>query len=95
MSSTPPEASSTQPSIEASVTRLAVSTLGQQLGEVSPEEALLSGRAGFDSFALMEFVLGLEEQFGLQIADEDLDPEIFYSVKSIAAYIRRRLGQAG
>jgi acyl carrier protein len=93
MSSTPAAASSSDPSIEATVTRLAVSTLGKQLGEVSPEQALLSGRAGFDSFALMEFVIRLEEQFGLQIADEDLDPDIFYSVSSIAAYIRSRLGQ--
>jgi FkbH-like protein len=55
------------------------------------DEPLLSSEAGFDSFALLEFVLRLEDAFSISIPDEDLDPEIFHSMRTIAAYLRKRL----
>jgi acyl carrier protein len=62
-------------------------------GAVKPDDELFSGRTGFDSFSLMELVLRLEDTFDLSIPDEDLDLAIFQSVRSIASYIKARLGK--
>ena len=41
----------------------------------------------------MELVLLLEDTFELSIPDEDLDPDIFHSVRTITAYVSVRLEQ--
>lgn len=68
-------------------------TLGKKRAKIKPDTPLLSSQAGFDSVGLMEFVLRLEDTFGLSIPDEDLDPDIFYSPQTVVAYLRRRLEQ--
>lgn len=73
--------------------QLVVSTLGKKSGSVKPDDALLSSQAGFDSFSLMELVLRLEDTFGLSIPDEDLDPDVLHSVKTITSYVHGRLEQ--
>jgi acyl carrier protein len=47
----------------------------------------------FDSVALLEFILRLEDTFNLSLPDEDLDPNIFHSPETIVAYLRTRLEQ--
>lgn len=79
------------PDLEDTILQLAAVTLGIKLGKINPEAPLFSSQQGFDSFGLTEFVLRLEDTFGLNIPDEDLDPDIFYSVKTIASYLRIRL----
>jgi acyl carrier protein len=44
-----------------------------------------------DSAGLLHFVGFIEKRFDLSIPDEDLIPEKFTSIKSIADYIRSRL----
>ncbi len=90
MISTPGDGTQTDQALEDMVAHLAALALGEKSGPVGPDDPLLSGEAGFDSVSLMEFVLRLEDTFGVSIPDEDLDPDIFYSVKSIAAYLRAR-----
>lgn len=75
------------------VTRLISLTSGEKRGKIKPDEPLFSTQAHFDSFALMEFVLRLEDTFGLSIPDEDLDPDIFRSVQTVVSYLRVRLEQ--
>ena len=41
----------------------------------------------FDSLTLLEFILELEDEFSIIIADEDLVPENFESIKKIGNYI--------
>jgi acyl carrier protein len=55
-----------------------------------PDAPLVSSRDEFDSFALLELVLRLEEAFGIRIPDEDLDLDNFRSVATLADYVRRR-----
>lgn len=69
-------------------------SLDKESASFRPEDPLFSGEAVFDSFSLMEFVLRLEEAFGIDIPDEDLDPDIFHSVKTIVAYVQRHLDKA-
>jgi acyl carrier protein len=79
--------------LEDTVTRLVTATLGKKSGIVKQDEPLLSSKVGFDSFSLMELVLRLEDTFDLSIPDEDLDPDIFHSVKTIVTYLHDRLRQ--
>ncbi len=45
-----------------------------------------------DSAGLIHFIGYIEERFGIEIPDEDLLPEKFTTIASIAEYIRSRLG---
>ena len=61
-------------------------------GDESPLEddsmSLLDGGI-IDSVGVMELVAFLEQDFGLDVADEDLIPENLDSVSNLAAYIGR------
>jgi len=44
--------------------------------------------------ATIEIIVGLEEEFGLEVPDEDLRVELFDSVKTMADYVRTALEDA-
>jgi len=73
------------------VITLVLVTFDKKRAKIRPNTHLLSTQAGFDSVGLLEFVLLLEDTFGLSIPDEDLDPDIFYSPETIVAYLCTRL----
>lgn len=81
--------------LENTIIQLVASTLGHKPRQFKSTTPLLSSQIDFDSFALMELILRLEDTFGLTIPDEDLDPDIFYSIETITAYVRVRLAQKG
>jgi acyl carrier protein len=60
-------------------------------GPVEPDTALFYSGGRFDSFAVLQLVLRLEQTFGISIPDEDLDRDRFGSVQNIAAYLHDRL----
>lgn len=81
--------------LEDTVSRLIATILGKKPGSVKPNDPLFSSQAGFDSISLIELVLRIEDTFDLSISDEDLDPDVFRSAKTIAFYLRVRLDQVG
>ncbi len=61
---------------------------GEQLGlEVPTPETDLIETGLLDSLALVELLLGLEEEFGVEVPLAELEIESFRSVRSIAAYV--------
>ena len=65
--------------------------------EIPPEEidfdAPLFGEGlGLDSIDALELVVGLEQEFSIQIPDADVGKRIFASVRSIAEYVRATQG---
>ena len=77
--------------VEVKVIELASLSLGRDLDTSDVDELLYGTNNGFDSIALMEFILRLEDEFRINIPDEDLDPDVFSSISTIVAYVHHRL----
>lgn len=77
--------------VEAEVRRLAADSIGRR-GErgFAQDGRLIDAQTGFDSIAFMEFVLCVEQTFGIEIPDEDLQHDIFESVRTVTDYVRRK-----
>jgi acyl carrier protein len=43
---------------------------------------------GVDSVSLLELVVGLEEEFGITVADEDFSVDHFQTVSALAEFVR-------
>lgn len=71
--------------------RTAVAAAGLDV-ELSRDSGLL--RAGLlDSMALVGLIRFLEDRFGLEIPDGDLDPGLFETPATIVTYVSARLAQ--
>jgi acyl carrier protein len=55
-----------------------------------PDNASLLENSIIDSMNVMELVVFLEEQFGLQIEDHEIVPENFDSVSCLVEFARRK-----
>lgn len=53
---------------------------------------LIEKGLAFDSVALLELSLALEETFGLRVEDREMTTENFETVAAVAAFIERKLG---
>lgn len=57
-----------------------------------PDDANLMETYGIDSVNLFEIVVGLEDDFGISLAEEDFSIEAFATVNSIAELVSRKGG---
>jgi acyl carrier protein len=69
--------------------------LGERL-KVPVEGAALADDAslidlGLDSTAILSLVVGIEDAFDIEIADHEINPDNFGSVRGIGDYVARRL----
>jgi acyl carrier protein len=71
-------------SVEERVKHIIVEQLGVDEDEVKPEAAFVDD-LGADSLDVVELVMALEEEFGLEINDEDAEKLV--SVKLAVEYI--------
>jgi len=66
--------------------------------EISPNDiddqaALFGNGLGLDSIDALELVVGLEQEFGISIPDEDVGKEAFASVEALCSYVERHKGK--
>lgn len=59
--------------------------------EIQNDDQLFGGGLGLNSMATIEIIVGLEEEFEIQVPDEDLRVELFDSVQTMADYVRQHL----
>ena len=71
-------------SVEEKVKHIIVEQLGVDEDEVKPEATFVDD-LGADSLDVVELVMALEEEFGIEISDEDA--EKLSSVQQAVAYI--------
>ena len=55
------------------------------------EHKSLVDEYGVDSVSLLELVVGLEEEFGIEVGDDDFSLDHFETVNALAAFVRDRL----
>jgi methoxymalonate biosynthesis acyl carrier protein len=61
--------------------------------DLKPEEDIFA--LGFvNSLLAMQLVAFVEKEFGIQVADEDLDLDNFRSIQAIASLVERKSGAA-
>jgi acyl carrier protein len=63
------------------------------------DEAIADGdslieRGIIDSTGVLELVMLLERSFGIEVQDDEVVPENLDSIRSVAAYVRRKAPQA-
>jgi acyl carrier protein len=80
------------PEIEARVRAVVVRALSLQVAPAQlPAERPLTELFGFDSIAVLEYVLALEAEFGLRIESEQLNLELLSSIPRLSRYLFERV----
>ena len=75
--------------IEEKVIDIIVDKLGVERSEVTPE-AVFVDDLGADSLDLVELIMAMEEEFGMEIADEDA--EKLRTVQDVISFVSARAG---
>jgi acyl carrier protein len=57
-----------------------------------PETRLLGALPEFDSMAIVNLVTGLEERFGVLIADDEIEGRLFATVGALLDFVRHKVG---
>ncbi len=80
-------------SITATVTSVLaeVLSLDRDHHELQPDTMLLGNIPEFDSMAIVSVITALEEEFELEIPDEELSAEAFESVASLSEFMQQQL----
>ena len=60
----------------------------EDLGDESP---LIEYGVGVDSVSRLEFLVALEEEFGIRLDESEITPEFFETVSNIAGFISSRI----
>ncbi len=55
--------------------------------EIADDEALFEGGLGLNSIATLQVIAAVEAEFGIEVPDEDLTPELIESVRTLANYV--------
>jgi acyl carrier protein len=71
-------------SIEERVKKIIAEKLSVELAEVKPEASFVDD-LGADSLDLVELIMSMEEEFGVEISDEDAEKIV--TVKDAIAYV--------
>lgn len=61
--------------------------------EIRDEDSFMAGHV-LDSTGFIELITFVEERFGVEVADDEMLPENFDSLRNIAGYVERKRGAA-
>lgn len=75
------------------VRQVVVRTLGieSRAASLSRDTSLLDGIPEFDSMAVMQVTVALEERFGFTIHDEEMTADIFETLGSLTDFVESKL----
>lgn len=76
------------------VAALLVETLGieDRAGDLHADTELLGSMPEFDSLAVVQILTAVEERFGVEVDDSDVDAEVFETLGSLAAFVAAQRG---
>jgi acyl carrier protein len=72
------------------VERLKLEMEPSEIGDTDPLFGDFDGSLGLDSIDALELVLGIEQEFGVKIEDEEMGAEVLASVDSVAEFVRSK-----
>ena len=55
--------------------------------------SLFEGGLGLDSFAIVELIVAIEREFGIEFPEQDLTPESFQDLRTLGSVVARNLPQ--
>ncbi len=61
--------------------------------DIADDELLFEG-VGVDSIAALEIIFALEQEFGIEVDDEELRVDLFDSVNSMVRYVSGKLASS-
>ena len=61
--------------------------LGERADGLQLDSPLLGALPEFDSLAVVSLITALQKRFGIEIHDEDIDPDMFETVGSLQRFI--------
>ena len=65
--------------------------LGERVNDFDESTALFGSIPEFDSMAVVTVVTGLEEQFDIEVDDEDISAEVFETLGSLTQFVEEKL----
>jgi acyl carrier protein len=60
-------------------------------GETIPDDGSLLDRGVIDSTGVLELIGFLQDEFGIEVADEEMLPENLDSIANLEAYVTKKL----
>jgi len=68
-------------------------TLGieDRLGSLTPSTPLLDSLPEFDSMAVLNVMLAIEQRFGLTIDDDEVSGDLFATLGTLTAFVEQKL----
>ena len=78
------------------VRRLIVERLKLEIdpNSIEPAAPLFGAGLGLDSIDALELVLGVEQEFGVKIEDQEVGSQALASVEALSAFVAGKLAQA-
>jgi acyl carrier protein len=65
-------------------------SLGARARDLKPGSRLLGTLPELDSQAVLHVLMGLEERFGITIADDDVDAGVFETLETLTEFVARK-----
>lgn len=84
-------------SIRTRIKKVIIDSLGldgMTPDDIGDDDPLFGDGLGLDSVDALELMVVLEKDFGVEIDDQELDPEVFASVSSLEKFIHELAGSA-
>jgi len=63
----------------------------KKMGDFDANTALLGALPEFDSMAVVGIISSLEERFDFEVADEEIDAEVFETLGTLVAFVEMKL----
>lgn len=80
--------------IKATLRKVLVESLDLHRDPATIPDRNLVDELGLDSINTIEFLIWVESEFGVEIADEDLSIDLIDDLDRLADYVRNRMHQA-
>ncbi|NBI06439.1 phosphopantetheine-binding protein [Senegalia massiliensis] len=80
-------------SIKRKLKKVLINILNLEMSEdeIADKELLFEGKLGFDSLATIRVVFAIEDEFDIEIEDEELSVDLFESIETLGEYIYNKL----